>query len=214
MMNQKNVAVRWLWLVLVSALLFLICVLLVRVPEVRSLDNRLIQALDPFRTDTPIFFFSKITDFGASRLLIIIIILTSLFLIYKKRFVALVLLPLAFWAERGMNSLLKHWVMRDRPDFPHLVHETGYSFPSGHAMNAATVYGLLIILIAPLIRHRPMRRLWIVLCLAMIVLIGFSRPFLRVHFFTDILAGYCMGGVFVGITALIVIFIDSRRGCR
>ncbi|RYM06229.1 phosphatase PAP2 family protein [Sporolactobacillus sp. THM7-7] len=201
----------WFFALLTFLLAFLVLVLAIRHPSVRSLDNTLILMLDPIRTPPMIDFFSKLTDFGASRLLIPIIVLCLVFFLYKKNGIAFFLLPIVFFAERGVNSLLKHWIMRERPDFPHLVPETGYSFPSGHTMNAASVYGLLILLAAPLIQTKWLRRLWTAVCLAMILGIGFSRPFLRVHFFSDILAGYCIGGVLVCGSACLLIFIERLR---
>ncbi|WP_100487446.1 phosphatase PAP2 family protein [Sporolactobacillus pectinivorans] len=212
--KENRIAIRWVWMTLICTLVFLILVLAIRIPGIKRLDNQLNQSLDPLRTKTLIAFFSKLTDFGDSQLLSVIIALAMLYLLFRKKFFPMILLPAAFFAERQLNETLKSWVMRDRPAFPHLVPASGYSFPSGHAMNVSTVYGLLIVLIAPLIQTKWVRKLWVVINLAMILLIGFSRPFLNVHFFSDILAGYCMGGLVVGLTSLILIFIDRRRRSR
>jgi undecaprenyl-diphosphatase len=208
---EKKSVIPWLWLTLSCVLLFLIMVIAIRQPTVQALDRALIQGLNPIRTSTLIVFFSKFTDFASSKLLLIIIALFMIYLFFRKRIFSLLLLPTVFLLEREVNGVLKNWVMRDRPPFHHLVHETGYSFPSGHAMNASTVYGLLILLILPLIKSKWIRIAWVTLGLAMILLIGFSRPFLRVHYFTDILAGYCAGGFFVGISAVVLIFVYNRK---
>lgn len=209
--KAKRMAMNRAWIVIICALIFLAFALAIRNSEVVRLDNRLIQDLDPLRTKPLIAFFSKLTDFGDSKLLILIMILSSLYLLLRKKFVALILLPAAFIVERCLNEALKNQIMRHRPNFPHLVDVSGYSFPSGHAMNASTVYGLLIILITPLIRIKWIKILWIGINLAMILLIGFSRPFLRVHFFTDVLAGYSLGGLVVGLALLAMIFIERRK---
>lgn len=209
--DAKRLLSRWVWTALVCLLLFVILVLAIRLPQVLSMDRGLIRLLDPLRTPPFITFFAHLTDFGASKELEWVLAASVLFLLIRKHFAGSVVLFMAFLAERQLNELLKLWVRRDRPDFPHLVSAGGYSFPSGHAMNAMTVYGLMILLIAPLIPVKWLRTVWTVFCLIMIVLIGFSRPFLRVHYVTDILAGYCMGGVVVAVSALAVILVAQRR---
>lgn len=46
-----------------------------------------------------------------------------------------------------LNEIIKHIVRRPRPDFPHLVFEQGYSFPSGHAMVSTAFYGFIVYLL-------------------------------------------------------------------
>jgi Membrane-associated phospholipid phosphatase len=209
--KKRRLLTVWIWTTLVCLLLFILLVLAIRLPQVLDLDRGLIRLLDPLRTTTLVAFFTRLTDFGATNALELILAASVLFLMFRKRLIETIVLLSAFLAERQLNEVLKTWVRRERPDFSHLVHAGGYSFPSGHAMNAVTVYGLMIVLIAPLIPVKWLRAVWIAACLIMIFLIGFSRPFLRVHYFTDILAGYSMGGAGVAVSALIVILVEQRR---
>ncbi|WP_332818415.1 phosphatase PAP2 family protein [Sphingopyxis sp.] len=81
---------------------------------------------------------------------------------------------------------------RVRPDvIEHLDHVTNASYPSGHATNAAVVYLLLAWLAPP----RWRRAAWS-LAGAMIVLNGFSRIMLGVHWASDILGGTMLGAAF------------------
>ena len=90
------------------------------------------------------------------------------------------------------SSLLKLGFGRARPDLiDHLDHQTSFSYPSGHATSAATVYLLLASLAPP--RWRPFA--W-TLAVAMIVLNGFSRIMLGVHWASDILGGTMLGAAF------------------
>ncbi|GEB76955.1 phosphatase PAP2 family protein [Sporolactobacillus inulinus] len=207
---QSNTITPWLWLSLTCVLFFLILVIAVRQPAVQALDQALIKSLDPIRTPSMVAFFSRFTDFATGKLLSVIIAVFMVYLLLYKRYLSVIILPLFFLLERRTNVVLKDWVIRDRPPMHHLVHESGYSFPSGHAMNASTVYGLLILLVLPLIKRRWIRVLWVVLGFSMILLVGFSRPLLRVHYFTDILAGYCAGGFFVGLSAMFLIYWNKK----
>jgi undecaprenyl-diphosphatase len=96
-----------------------------------------------------------------------------------------------------LNTMLKALFERARPLHEHaLVHAEGWSFPSGHASGAMLVYGLLGYLIA---REAPHAwRLPVALAAALlVVLVGFSRVILQVHYFSDVLAGYASAGTWV-----------------
>ena len=90
------------------------------------------------------------------------------------------------------SSLLKIGFGVARPDLvPHLDHQTSYSYPSGHATNAAVVYLLLAWLAPP----RWRRAAWS-LAGVMIVLNGVSRMMLGVHWASDIVGGTLLGAAF------------------
>lgn len=90
------------------------------------------------------------------------------------------------------SSLLKLGFGRARPDLTdHLDFQTSASYPSGHATSAAAVYLLLAWLAPP--RWRPFA--WM-LAATMIVLNGFSRIMLGVHWASDIIGGTMLGAAF------------------
>lgn len=90
------------------------------------------------------------------------------------------------------SSLLKLGFARARPEvIDHLDLQTSFSYPSGHATSAAAVYLLLAWLAPP----RWRRAAWS-LAGAMIVLNGFSRIMLGVHWASDILGGTMLGAAF------------------
>jgi undecaprenyl-diphosphatase len=92
-----------------------------------------------------------------------------------------------------IEFVLKLAVNRDRPDFSQLVHGAGYSFPSGHPMAAAVFWGSMPIVLALYWRRRSVWIVSWVVALSMIVLIGYSRVYLGVHWPTDVLAGLLAG---------------------
>lgn len=92
----------------------------------------------------------------------------------------------------ALNSLLKLAFSRPRPVLlAHLTEVGGYSFPSGHAMAGAAIYGALAVVAA---LRFPRQRPWVVAPCAMLVLaIGTSRVYLGVHYPSDVLAGWALG---------------------
>lgn len=97
---------------------------------------------------------------------------------------------------RLMNVLLKLLFHRERPpdDF-WLIHETGLSFPSGHAVFAAVFFGMLALLIARPHHGRTMwlRALGVAVCIFMANLVAMSRVWLGVHYPTDVIGGLLLG---------------------
>jgi membrane-associated phospholipid phosphatase len=117
--------------------------------------------------------------------------------------------PVALWVALTMavggaaGALLKLLAGRDRPDLLEPVaHATGYSFPSGHALNSALGAGVFLLVLLPLTGDRPGRRraLWAVAVVVPLVT-GICRIGLGVHWTSDVLAGWLLGVAVVSATA-------------
>lgn len=97
----------------------------------------------------------------------------------------------------------KDLVGRPRPDVAlPIVHlPTNPSFPSGHAMTAMVTWGALALVALPVVRAAH-RRWLLTATVGFIVLTGFTRVALGVHFPSDVLAGWALGGAWLAATAL------------
>src|SRR3954470_12294290 len=93
-----------------------------------------------------------------------------------------------------INQILKQFFHRARPDLHRLIEIGGYSFPSGHAMNAFAVYGILAFLLWRHIPTRLGRTVLIIISTIFILMIGTSRIYLGVHYPSDIIGGYFASG--------------------
>lgn len=95
-----------------------------------------------------------------------------------------------------LNSSAKHFFDRDRPDErlrDRAVLEANKSYPSGHSMGSAIGYGMLAYTLILGERRRWLRILLPLLCAAVVLGIGFSRIYLRAHWFSDVIAGWTIG---------------------
>lgn len=95
---------------------------------------------------------------------------------------------------------MKHIFLRARPDVMfHLVEQGGYSFPSGHSTSSVIVYGLLFYLIQKHCKNETLKKVLSAICLVFALLIGPSRLYVGVHWFTDVAAGMLFGLTVVAI---------------
>ena len=90
------------------------------------------------------------------------------------------------------NYIFKQIVRRIRPEHLMIIKETGFSFPSGHAMMTFAFFFLLAHFIWVTIKNKPLKISLVVICAAIIDLVSFSRIYLGVHYLTDILAGWLL----------------------
>lgn len=100
--------------------------------------------------------------------------------------------------------LLKYLFQRKRPLFPLLKAARGLSFPSGHAIMSVTFYGLLMYILLHSIDIDWIRWLVAVLLLLLILVIGYSRVYLRVHYASDVLAGFIIGLLWLWISLAVL----------
>lgn len=110
-----------------------------------------------------------------------------------------------------LNTGIKNLVCRIRPE-QRLLSVSGYSFPSGHAMNSAALYTALIVCLLKLCKSKKQK---VMVCLIWILplLIGLSRVYFNVHYLTDVIAGLSAGTA-VGITVApaVLAFINKKAG--
>lgn len=103
----------------------------------------------------------------------------------------------------GVGALVKLAVMRPRPS-AELVQVLGHipssGFPSGHVLSTTAFCGFLVFLGVVLLAPSAGRTALIVVLSAVIALMGPSRIYLGQHWFSDVIGGYLLGGVWLALT--------------
>ena len=140
-----------------------------------------------------------ITYLGSSVVLVPLIVVVALaWRHWREDWQAAQLLATAYLGAALVYGTAKRLTQRARPpDELHLMHAGGLAFPSGHATQAAAVWCTLAFLGATLAPGRGGRKFW-VLGLVIVGLVGLSRLYLRVHWFTDVVAGWSAGAIWAG----------------
>jgi undecaprenyl-diphosphatase len=94
-----------------------------------------------------------------------------------------------------LSTVLKEVLGRDRPPFAgELAAELTSSFPSGHTTGAAAAYLTLGVLTARFVVSHALKIYLVALAVAVTVAVGISRVYLGVHWPSDVLAGWTLGG--------------------
>jgi membrane-associated phospholipid phosphatase len=178
------------------ATIIIILVFLIRTPirKYKPIDlaifDRLHPWTNPIRNRIMLFF----TFLGKHTFLIpanLLLIFYFLFVRHKNWF-SIRVLTIAL-SSLALMFLLKFLFQRKRPLSPLLKAAKGLSFPSGHAIMAVTFYGLLLYISWHTINIPWLKGLLAALLVVLIIMIGFSRIYLRVHYASDVLAGFIIG---------------------
>jgi undecaprenyl-diphosphatase len=186
---------------------FLVIAWLTHQPWWQQIDLAMLKSLQPIRNSAGIAFFSWMSFIGTSKVLIPVILIIMVMLAVKKHYFLAVILVIDYAGERLLNIFLKGLFHRQRPPFHHLVYAGGFSFPSGHAMNSLSVYGFIAFILFYVIKNKLLKRFSLFFFIAVIILITFSRPYLEVHYFSDVAAGWCAAGAWL----LFLIWLTKRN---
>lgn len=162
-------------------------------------DKNLANAVHSWVTPsaTPIFSFISLLGF---QVLWGIVIVVAVFLAIRRQWLHLVVWIIGWGGGELLNQILKHIFARPRPEFADPIQTAAnYSFPSGHAMFSVIAYGLLAYFALLGIRHQSARTVLIIATILLILLIGISRIYLGVHYFSDVVGGFAAGAVWLTI---------------
>lgn len=157
-------------------------------------DSAINASLGSGRAEPFLTLFLWLTALGSSPIAFAICAVTAC-LLWVARLPHLVLpLWVMFLGGLATSWSVKLLVGRVRPTFLDIATASSPSFPSGHSMSAMAVYGFLAFIV---LRHGPERRtsVWMAISLAAVIaLVGFSRMFLSLHYASDVLGGFLVGG--------------------
>lgn len=142
-----------------------------------------------------------LTDLGGRPVMMWLVSVAVVLLLIRRRTRLAVYLVVTGVGALLLDPSLKTLVGRLRPvvDLP-VSAAPGNSFPSGHALGSFVAYGALLLIFLPAVAAR-WRKAVTALVALIVVLIGFTRIALGVHFLSDVLAGWLLGAAWLGVTA-------------
>lgn len=147
-------------------------------------------------------FFSVITFLGSWQFIFPLTVLIALLLWKYRKFKYIFPLILSTAGAQLCNSILKAILQKPRGLYS-LVLEPSFSFPSGHAAISIAFYGFLLFIFLMTLKRKRTKIVVSFLLFLMILLIGLSRIYLRVHFYSDVLGGFFLGGIWLTLGILL-----------
>ncbi len=176
-----------------AAIILLLIVWLIFIANNNLLDQNILQYFSDQTTTQGTAILKAVTFLGNHKFFIPAnLILVFLLFSQKKMQDAF---RVAFIASSSfiLLTLLKNLFQRQRPPSPLVDGITNFSFPSGHAFMSITFYGLIIYFLVRNNNKNLKKEILVILLIVLIIIIGLSRIYLRVHYPSDVIAGWIIG---------------------
>ncbi|MBU1132083.1 LssY C-terminal domain-containing protein [Patescibacteria group bacterium] len=178
---------------------------------IKDTDIHIASLLFSFRNVILTKLFLSITLLGSVIMVVpATIVFCAILVIWKKKEY---LLPfgVTIIGSEAANFLIKLWIDRPRPDVAFYI-EKSSAFPSAHALTSIALYGFIAYFFIANAKKWKVKLNIFFSFLILSLLIGFSRLYLGVHFFTDVWGGYLLGLCWFIIGIMILKYHYFRRG--
>jgi membrane protein DedA with SNARE-associated domain/membrane-associated phospholipid phosphatase len=165
---------------------------------ITQFDIELAHALHGYSSAAVLTIANTVTLAGSPGVILPLALVVGAILIQKRQWVFLVGWLTALAGGAALDAALKMLFRRPRPVWEDpwaLAH--GWSFPSGHAMGSLVTYGMIAYLAVATQKQWSVRVPVIGAMTLLIVLIGLTRLYLGVHYFSDVVGGYAAGAVWL-----------------
>lgn len=159
-----------------------------------SFDEKVFDLIKPLINNTTTTIMQVITFVGSQNFLLPAnVVLIGYYLFFKQnKKTALEIATISITSVIAMFAI-KLFLQRERPLLPLIAKVHGYSFPSGHTFTSVTFYGIITYIIYKNVNKIYLKYLLMTFFITLIFLVGFSRVYLRLHYASDVIAGFCLG---------------------
>lgn len=164
--------------------------------EIRQFDLMIHSWLESFRMPLLDQFFGWVTLIADPIPMLLLSAGLIVTLVIQKDWKETLVADIALLGGLIIHYVLKILVGRIRPEGAELI-ETTSSFPSGHSTMAVIFLALLVFFVLPELKNLFLKRILQILSFCLMILIPFSRMYLGLHWFSDVVAGMLLGMVIV-----------------
>ena len=185
-MSRKNII-----LAVFAIILFLILAFFIKADQLYGFESWVYAEATEHMTDILTAIIIFITNIGGP--IGVMCVCAIIYIIPKLRNRVAIPVSIAVVSSLVLNTILKAIFARERPNILRLVSENYYSFPSGHAMVNMALYSILMMYAYNFVKNKKIRYTIYVVLTSLILIIGFTRIYLGVHYAGDIIGGWLMG---------------------
>ncbi len=185
----------------------------VRVEALTAFDRSVHDAIRAHASILGYATFGAITQLGSPVVVGIFGLLGAAVFATQRRWLVLLVWAAAFAGGAVLDAALKLMVHRPRPLFASdfLVRDS-FSFPSGHSMMSMVCYGMIAYALVVMRWTGGLQRaLTIAAAVIVILLVGGSRIYLGVHYFSDVVAGFIAGIVWLSVCISALELLRRRK---
>ena len=198
--------------IIVCLILLGIWTILVLINNIDWFDSLVYDLVSSFRSDGMTSVMKIFTSFCDVKIIVFLSIISLLSLIWKRKESLYIVGTLGVAVT--INLIFKNIFLRERPLNLRLIEETGFSYPSGHAMASMAFYGAILIIVNNLMIDKKYKYIISSILITIIFLVGISRVYLGVHYPSDIVGGWLISFVLLNILDYIIRRINESINNR
>lgn len=215
MFDKRNIIIAAIGLL--ALVLFIFLALMIRVPGITDLDIRVSKAFSLWRPALLTASLKSVTALGSVAIGGFLAIILAAILWRERKRIEALFLAIAI-AGVLMVDPLKALIERPRPNATIIgfvpIEMRGFSFPSGHSVLSASIYGFLLVIIIINIKGR-LRIAAASFLVILLILIGLSRIYLGAHYLSDVIGGLLLGSAWCALLTVLFLYtldkLDSHH---
>lgn len=176
---------------------------------IRNVDLGVLRYMAEIRTSVLTTFFYVVTNFADLAVLILILLLAGIILKVTGYYKDIIPLIICVVGSIATSESLKLLFGRERP-LGAVYFEPTFSFPSTHVTLALALYGFIALIILKRLKNRMLAISFATLLFMMVLLIGFSRIYLGVHYVSDAVGGLIVGTIWLLISMRVYKYVNRQ----
>lgn len=185
-----SIASMWVFLSITEAV--------VQREAITRIDVAVLEWMRAHSTPAGTAFARAVSAMGAPRVIAALGLVGLVVLVIRQQWLLVEGWVVALIGGEALNAFLKRLIQRPRPLHSTILSSQSWSFPSGHAMESLVAYGMLAYVLFVLFSWPRRRRIDIAFgATLLILLIGWSRVYLGVHYVSDVIGGFAAGVIWL-----------------
>lgn len=174
-----------------------------------AMDHFVSQQMSVLSDSAVVNFFIVVTSFASTPLTLLVVLLTGIVCFAIRQYYLLIGFLISVIGSSAFTYLSKLLFHRDRP-VDILLHESTFSFPSGHATVTVALYGFIAYMAIRFSRDFGRQVRILVTTVFLCVLVGLSRIVLNEHYLSDVMGGYLVGALWLTVAISVTEWLRAK----